>query len=273
MRLTIVLATAALLAGCSTTENPLGNTEQPTLPTPLIVNQAGNGIANLEEFEVCKYGSSATVDYSIVDHTNGNTVTPGTLNLADGECQVIGVFGGAGATITATEVAVQAGFQLNRVDVTIVTPGPVYTTSTGAGPSATELVKGGAGIRGALVEFYNGRIPTGGGEGCTPGYWKQPHHFDSWPAPYAPGDLFSAYFEDAFPGKTLLQVLSTGGGKLIALGRHTVAALLNSASAGVDYDLTTAQVVSEFNNVYPSSNYGPQKDRFAGFNELGCPLN
>src|SRR5690606_30498275 len=22
--------------------------------------------------------------------------------------------------------------------------------------------------------------PPSGGEGCTPGYWRQPHHFDSW---------------------------------------------------------------------------------------------
>ncbi|MDH3224417.1 MAG: hypothetical protein OEO23_11935, partial [Gemmatimonadota bacterium] len=71
--------------------------------------------------------------------------------------------------------------------------------------------------------------PPGGGEGCTPGYWKQPHHFDSWTG-YDPEDLFSSAFEDAFPGMTLLEVLKQGGGGLKALGRHTVAALLNAAS-------------------------------------------
>ncbi len=64
----------------------------------------------------------------------------------------------------------------------------------------------------------------GGGEGCTPGYWKQSQHFDSWTG-YSPSTQFSAVFENAFPGKTLLQVLEQGGGGLNALGRHTVAAL------------------------------------------------
>lgn len=79
-----------------------------------------------------------------------------------------------------------------------------------------------------------------GGEGCTPGYWKQKQHFDSWTnPPYDPDNMFvSAGFDDAFPGMTLLEVLKQGGGGLKALGRHTVAALLNTASDGVAYDLT-----------------------------------
>ncbi len=114
-----------------------------------------------------------------------------------------------------------------------------------------------------------------GSEGCTPGYWKQDQHFDSWTQPYDPGDLFtSAGFEDAFPGLTLLQVLQQGGGGLNALGRHTVAALLNVASGDVDYAYTsTSTVINAFNSVFPGGDYEGQKDIFAGFNELGCPLN
>lgn len=114
-----------------------------------------------------------------------------------------------------------------------------------------------------------------GGEGCTPGYWKQPHHFDSWTAPYTPGTMFSDVFEDAFPGKTLLEVLSKGGGGLKALGRHTVAALLNAASADVGYDLSVSEVINMFNSVYPGSkaSYNGVKDILEGFNELGCPLD
>jgi hypothetical protein len=117
--------------------------------------------------------------------------------------------------------------------------------------------------------------PPTGGEGCTPGYWKQDHHFDSWTAPYQPSDLFSTYFEDAFPGMTLLQVLEQGGGKLNALGRHTVAALLNAASADVDYAYTPAQVVSAFNAAYPGTDaaYNALKDDFEDENESGCPLS
>jgi len=114
-----------------------------------------------------------------------------------------------------------------------------------------------------------------GSDGCTPGYWKQSQHFDSWTSPYDPGDSFtSAGFENAFPGLTLLQVLQQGGGGLNALGRHTVAALLNTASDDVDYAyIDTATVVGYFNDVYPNGNYEGLKDIFAGFNERGCPLN
>jgi len=114
----------------------------------------------------------------------------------------------------------------------------------------------------------------GGGEGCTPGYWKQSQHFDSYPAAYAPTTLFvDAFGVNAFPGKTLLQVLGQGGGGLIALGRHAVAALLNASSSDVDYDRTTAEVIASFNAAYASGSYEPVKNVFATFNEQGCPLN
>lgn len=117
--------------------------------------------------------------------------------------------------------------------------------------------------------------PPVGGEGCTPGFWKQPHHLDSWTAPYDPSDLFSAHFEDAFPGMTLLEVLSQGGGGLNALGRHTVAALLNAASADVDYAFTPAQVISLFNSAYPgtSAQYEALKNQLETENERGCGLS
>lgn len=112
-------------------------------------------------------------------------------------------------------------------------------------------------------------------EGCTPGYWKQPQHFDSWALPYTPGTLFSSVFEDAFPGKTLLQVMETGGGGLYALGRHTVAALLNSASLNVNYNLGISEVITSFNNVYPGTKdaYNGVKDSLEIYNQQGCPLN
>ncbi len=115
-----------------------------------------------------------------------------------------------------------------------------------------------------------------GGEGCTPGYWKQPHHFDSYPSGYEPTTLFADAFEvDAFPGMTLLDVLRQGGGKLNALGRHAVAALLNSASSDVSYDYSSLQVKLLFDDVYPGSKYDYKvaKNMLELFNEQGCPLN
>ncbi len=119
-----------------------------------------------------------------------------------------------------------------------------------------------------------------GGEGCTPGYWKQSHHFDDWTDPFDPPDLFSAHFENAFPGKTLLQVLSQaasappGPNQLNNLGRHVVAAVLNAASPGVDYDLTAAEVIAMFNATFPGNNaaYTALKNTLAAFNEQVCNL-
>src|SRR3990167_8974581 len=56
-------------------------------------------------------------------------------------------------------------------------------------------------------------------EGCSPGYWKQSQYFSEWPSPYTSDTLFSSVFEDAFPGKTLLQVLELNDGGLDSLGR------------------------------------------------------
>jgi hypothetical protein len=142
------------------------------------------------------------------------------------------------------------------------------------GQDARARVSLGAGQNRRDVDFAFCPVDQGG-EGCTPGYWKQAHHFDSWPAPYTPSTLFSSVFENAFPGKTLLDVLSQGGGGICALGRHTVAALLNSASSGVDYDLTTSEVISHFNAVFPgtTTQYNSLKNIFEDFNEQDCPLN
>jgi hypothetical protein len=72
---------------------------------------------------------------------------------------------------------------------------------------------------------------------------------------------------------TLVQVLSNGGGGLDALGRHAVAALLNSAPGAPNYPMTTSQVIAAFNAAYASGNYETQKNIFERYNELGCPLN
>jgi cysteine-rich repeat protein len=114
-----------------------------------------------------------------------------------------------------------------------------------------------------------------GGEGCTPGYWRQTHHYDAWAATgYSPATLFvTAFGVDAFPGRTLGDVVSDpGGSALNQLGFHAVAALLNAASPDVDYDRTPAQVVAAFQAAYASGDYETAKDYFEEFNEQECPL-
>lgn len=111
------------------------------------------------------------------------------------------------------------------------------------------------------------------GGGCTPGYWKQTHHFDSWTG-YAPTDLYDTVFGvNLFPKKTLLQVLGQGGGGKFAMGRHSVAALLSASSGGVDYLYTVAQVINMVQGAVGSGTFDAAHLLFKAQNELGCPLN
>ncbi len=109
--------------------------------------------------------------------------------------------------------------------------------------------------------------------GCTPGYWKQSQHFDSWVG-YSPDGLFETVFGRDVPGNpTLLDALRGRGGGLVALMRHATAALLNGSNASVNYPYTSSQVVSLFQQAFDSGDYEKFKDMFAGMNEIGCPLN
>jgi hypothetical protein len=120
--------------------------------------------------------------------------------------------------------------------------------------------------------------PPGGADGCTPGYWKQPHHFDSWQG-YAPTDKFNAVFGVTGPfsdSLTLAEALGLNGGGANALARHAVAALLDAAHSSVDYALTTAQVISDTKQALESgqaTTIEATKNRFALLNERRCPLN
>jgi hypothetical protein len=117
--------------------------------------------------------------------------------------------------------------------------------------------------------------PVTPAQGCTPGYWKQPHHFDSWVG-YAPTDNFAAVFGRVVPGVTTLEdALKAGGGGLNALARHAVAALLNAANPDVNQTAfpTPASVIAAFQAAFDSGNYEPTKNAFEAANEQGCPLN
>jgi hypothetical protein len=118
------------------------------------------------------------------------------------------------------------------------------------------------------------QVEEEGGEGCTPGYWKQPHHFDSWVG-YLPTDDYEDIFgvDATFAAETLLQVLKQGGGGEKALGRHAVAALLNSANPDVSYGFTTAEVIAIVQDAYATGEFKTAKNLLQDQNETGCPLN
>ncbi|MDX1393868.1 MAG: hypothetical protein R3195_05735 [Gemmatimonadota bacterium] len=142
---------------------------------------------------------------------------------------------------------------------------------------------------GYLVIFTNEEDPPEGGQGCTPGYWKQEQHYDSWPAVagIGPNMLFTAAGFTS-PGSdarykrgqneqnvsTQVMALEANQGDLAALTRHAMAALLNALNPDVAYDLSAADVISMYNAVLAGT--GDLEDThnlFAGYNEQGCPLN
>lgn len=86
--------------------------------------------------------------------------------------------------------------------------------------------------------------------GRTPGYWKQPQHFDDWVKPFYPttttkhnATLFKDWFTPTpySPGTTFLDVLKLTGGPPNDVARHIVATVLNIARGWVPV-LTILQV-------------------------------
>lgn len=110
--------------------------------------------------------------------------------------------------------------------------------------------------------------------GCTPGYWKQAHHFGNWDG-YSPE---TDYVDEIFgcgPHVTLLEALQTGGGGEEALTRHAVASLLNAAQWSCFDGGSQADVIAAYCAVYGSGDPGAiekQKDCFETNNEQYCDL-
>jgi hypothetical protein len=183
-----------------------------------------------------------------------------------------------------------------------VGPGTVCTIASGGGPTDTCVTVSFVGAGNCLIELTATdaigcvaecelRVTAedcGGGEGCTPGFWKQTQHFGHWPDQYCPTDsccgeatLFCDVFDcagapdscqaavdAAFAGKTLLEVLGQGGGSWKALGRHAVAGLLNSKT--IEYGID--DVIGLVNEAIADCDPGPAHQDLAEQNELGCPL-
>jgi hypothetical protein len=264
----LALGMLGFVAACSQPGSPVSPSAAGG-PTAVV------GQPEIGSFELCKtyvgaVGPAVTFNIQIDTGSNGSIDDTTSAVLGNGQCQEF-VPTAIPTSYIVTEV-VPAGYTASSVLSTFIQDtGQILVGPTVPGNVATGFA---GGDRGQLLRFTNTADEEPPGlEGCTPGYWKQPQHFDSWPAPYTPSTLFSSVFENAFPGMTLLQVASQGGGGLNALGRHTVAALLNAASGGVDYPWTVQQVINAFNGVFPGGDYETLKNQLEGFNELGCPLD
>lgn len=130
-------------------------------------------------------------------------------------------------------------------------------------------------VLGMTGMVHTGDFPQPGpGQGCTPGFWKQPQHFTNWPAGYSPEDLVGDVFAVAATGNpSLLEALETGGGGEAALLRHAVAALLNAAHPDVNFPLAVGQVIQLVQDAYASGEFEQAKNELEQANELGCDLS
>jgi len=129
-----------------------------------------------------------------------------------------------------------------------------------------------------------------GGEGCTPGFWKNnadKHQASAWEG-HSPGQHFSSVFgvviqvrsggmkSNTITDPTLLEALNANGGGINALARHAVAALLNISSGCVDYAIgSEADLIGMVQDAIAQGNGAIQvlHTLLAGYNEAGCPVN
>jgi hypothetical protein len=150
-------------------------------------------------------------------------------------------------------------------------------------------------IPGAIVTCTYTNTLTVPSEACSPGYWKQPQHFGSYPwqtsfgshqvvpitfttggvtynkTTY--GSVFSAAPPELF-SLTFPEVISLGGGGIYALGRQSAAAYLDAVVLGGAYGFTPAQVVQKTNDAFNgiTSLQSAQSAFEALLNNENCPL-
>jgi hypothetical protein len=257
----------------------------PTAPAVrgLALNEVGGEQG--DRVQVCKLSGPIGTYWFSVSHTGGPGIYPSgetfSLTLFNQDfsspaCAVAfvplkdPVNPSATYTVTVTEVDLPAGI---TVDSVVARAADGTRLSVEPGPSGTITTTF---HFGGFLKFYNGEVPPPPpppGDGCTPGFWK--NSAGSWPPTgYSTGQDFDVVFGvDAFtPNITLLQALNLGGGGINALARHAVAALLNSSHPGVDYDLSTAAVITAVQDAVNGGDIEGTKNELAALNERSCPL-
>lgn len=139
---------------------------------------------------------------------------------------------------------------------------------------------------GAIDDIEVCKMIERGGEGCTPGYWKQEQHFGSWnvdPNSFTFGEAFAGFCGANSanlrkPENTstdicsilLLDALGLKGGGINALGRHAAAAWLNTQS--VDFHYLQSEVETMVEAALLSGIFEETKDALDEANNAGCPL-
>ena len=222
----------------------------------------------------------ATIGTKVTD-ANGNylfeNLTPGTYSI---KFDLSTLPAGYVATIQDALLATDA----SDSDANAVTGATIQTVlESGEVDLSWDLgIKGNIGID--IEKLVHGEYlvqGSGGGEGLTPGFWKNhsifgPAPLSGWPETgLSPTASYEAIFGVDVPASapTLLDALGTNGGGVNALLRHSAAALLNAANPYVDYAYTQAQIISMVQAAFANGTYETTKDLFANQNELGADLS
>jgi len=131
-----------------------------------------------------------------------------------------------------------------------------------------------------------------GGEGCTPGFWKNngdKHGASAWDC-FSPSTRFGDVFllteplvirgngKSTITNPTLLQALGANGGGVNAMVRHGVAAMLNACSGCVQYATNDqfeiiSMIEDTLNGAPGAYTIDELHSMFAENNEAGCPVN
>jgi hypothetical protein len=222
------------------------------------------------------------IDGATVELYSGNSNIPlaGTFTIGGG----FYLFDGLSPGDYHVKVTPPAGYYFTTQDVGIndaidsdsdTATGVMATTNLVAGETDLTWDAGLVTTGIDIEKFVNIVTPIcSGGEGLTPGYWKQPHHFDDWTG-FTPNQSYNAVFGVNDPdgaSLTLLDALSRGGGGYKALGRHAVAALLNAAHANISFAYSVPQVISWVQFAYATGDFLVTKDRLAAENELEADI-
>jgi len=106
------------------------------------------------------------------------------------------------------------------------------------------------------------------GEGCTVEFWRLEANLQHWSEDYPPDRPGGTYF----PGHTYHDVLWLDGDGLNALGRETVASILNAAHPDIDFGLRPSQVIGAFNEAAAEEDYDGLRSLLQAMNHRTCPL-
>lgn len=289
------LVSATMLAACSPTEIPTAPVE---LQASKVSNTGGPINPTWGYIRVCKAGGPpGTYNFTASVASAGGTFgyEPTFSIVFDGSTvNCVGVWGplddgswadGETATVQITETLAD-GFVVPKIDVYNVNlPFPgflgTFTNTNTVTVTLSHLDR-------YKIYFYNAYTPPPppGGFGCTPGYWKQQQHFDSWvPTGLSPTETVASVFANAaihaLGNYSLVEGLSFKGGSTLQgaagnLLRAAIAAQLNARHPDVGAPLTAAAMVTAVNNALASGSRETMLGLAAQFdtsNNLGCILN